>query len=552
MDQVLSVVRTMCWRVATPFAMKVLRLAEQQRWEELQKLRCSPSSYVDSENYWRDAMCLDLLRKCELPTNVDKEAVAQAQFWASETQCASTNSRMNRYIHNGPFDPQDVPVLDFISRWRKEVSRVMGKPPVQLTPRFSGGATYGDKSVLSTIPDKMSNAPQWYKGTISLSGEFYLTSWSRSMRANGRNIPSTVRGNLYFTVPKDGTKNRGCAKEASISVAYQLDHGRFLRTSVLPRLGIDLRVGQTVHQELAKYASLTGRSATLDMSNASDHWATNVIRLVCPPSWFDRLSSLRAPFTRIDGKWVRLEKFSSMGNGFTFELETVLFCTLARTVVEGEGGDPERVSCYGDDLIVPSEHARSVLAALRFFGHTPNEKKSFWEGPFRESCGGDYFSGRSVRTVKLEKVPDEPQQWIALANVLRACSDTDARWKLMLPVWRKVLTFIPEQIRKCRGPQRLGDLVIHDVEEEWWTRGAGFNTCVRVYRPIPEVLPWNHWKSETILACTTLCESSGVTPRGSLRGYKLAWSFVHGTDYLPDLSARPKAPPMRQLFLQLW
>jgi len=444
---------------------------------------------------------------------------------------------MIRYHLLSSLEPQDLPVLDFISRWRKNIKRVIGQPPAMLTPRFSGGATYGDRSGLTTIPDKMSNTPQWYRGTIQHAGQFYLTSWARSMRACGVNIPCTVRGNLFFTVPKDGTKHRGCAKEASLSVAYQLDHGRYLRSAVLPRLGIHLEHGQPVHQALAKYASVTGLSATLDMSNASDHWATSVLKLVLPPEWFNRLSSLRAPFTRIDGKWVRLEKFSSMGNGFTFELETLLFCTLARTIVEGEGGDPDRVSCYGDDLIVPTVHSRSVLAALAFFGHTPNKKKSFAEGPFRESCGGDFFSGKSVRTAKIEKLPDEPQHWIALANVIRACSDTDARWDLMKPVWMKVLTFLPDQIRKCRGPSRLGDLVIHDLEEHWWTNGVdGFGQKLRVYRPVSSVLPWDHWKSDVILACSTLCDSKGVTPRGATSGFKLAWSYSHGTDWLPRLT----------------
>ena len=167
-----------------------------------------------------------------------------------------------------------------------------------------------------------------------------------------------------------------------------------------------MRHAKLRHMRLARLASAGRLScATIDLSNASDTVAYQLVKLVLPPDWFELLISLRAPFTDMDGKRVRLEKFSSMGNGFTFALETLLFWTLCDTVSNGEA---QVLRVFGDDIIVDTAHAKACVKALEFFGFTPNAKKTFLEGPFRESCGGDYFNGVSVRAVYVKNLPDEP------------------------------------------------------------------------------------------------------------------------------------------------
>jgi hypothetical protein len=59
------------------------------------------------------------------------------------------------------------------------------------------------------------------------------------------------------------------------------------------------------------------------------------------------------------------------------------------------------VSLYGDDIIVPTATAVSVVGGLESFGLKVNIRKSFWTGEFRESCGGDYFRGLDVTPVYL-------------------------------------------------------------------------------------------------------------------------------------------------------
>lgn len=563
-NQVIRVLRSLALKVGTPRALQVLDLCERSEWVELQKLKCRPQDYSDSESYWKDCLVTDLFRKCDLPTKVDREAAAVATFLSCEKENATTNSRLRRYLPNHLFiEDGDMPVYDFISRWRKNVIGLMGNLPDTLTPRFSGGATYADTGLYKTTPDKMSSTPTVYSATHCLLPMWGECSWARSLVETRpwQSRPKTVRGNIFFTVPKDGTKYRGCAKEASIAIVYQLDVGRLLKDR-LRRIGIDLLRDQMKHREAARLGSISNEIATIDMSNASDTLARVLVQLLVREDWYELLTSLRATHTRVNGRWHRLEKFSSMGNGFTFELETIIFATLARTVIADEGGDPDSVMCYGDDLIVPSCHYKSVVAGLRLFGFTPNPNKTFAEGPFRESCGGDFWDGSPVRAHYLEKLPDEPQHWISLANGLRRVALADPRhphrWDVVRTAWLRALDPIPSDIRRCRGPEALGDVVIHDDPEQWaWaeppdtslkvrmadpdvplieglplkqrtyrlcdnTKDGWDQAWVHAYIPVPSMLPWHHWLPSVQLACCTLgLPSLGVTPRDDVSGFRI-------------------------------
>lgn len=554
--QLAKVLLALCEKVGSPVAYKVSCFVQRGEWIELQKLTVSPRLYRNPERYWEDAMCVDFLRKAEIDGAEDLEAKAIKEFYALETWNAKTNVRLARYLPDRQYGELDVTVLRLIGDMRKEVKRILGAPPLWLTPRFSGGATVSDPKRRSTIPDKMSSQASYYPATSCLLPFYWESAWGRVSLERG---PKVVRHNVFFTVPKNSGQRRGCAKEASIPVALQLDVGRLWKARLLENCGIDLKEGQDAHQRLACYGSLTGRVATIDMSTASDTTARVVPMLVVPTTWMGVLDSLRATHTRVDGKLVRLEKFSSMGNGFTFELETVIFTALARTIANWRGFDPERVSCYGDDLIVPTEIAQDVIAGLRLIGYKPNTKKTFLEGPFRESCGGDYHTGTRVNTCKLEELPDEPQKWISLANNLRrVAKPCPTRSALVHKAWRLCLDALPKAVRDLRGPESLGDCVIHDDDStRWKVRETGVreqaisvplvgpqwesNKCVRGRRvivegsstrvfqvralvPVPQMLKWKLWAPAVQLAsCTLGLMSNGVTPRGELLGYEFTW-----------------------------
>jgi hypothetical protein len=165
----------------------------------------------------------------------------------------------------------------------------------------------------------------------------------------------------------------------------------------LKRSGVDLG-NQGLNQQLAR-AAQRFNLATLDLSNASDTLSIETVFAFLPIDWAMFLDDLRSKETRIAGNWRKLEKFSSMGNGFTFELETLIFYCLAYASAKVDDLNPFWVTAYGDDIIVPREAYDTVVDALSFFGFSVNSEKSYKEGPFFESCGKHYFNGHDVTPV---------------------------------------------------------------------------------------------------------------------------------------------------------
>lgn len=525
----------------TPFALAVEIAARYEDWVALQGLKPEPCNYLDwdGERLKKDLLVGELFRKCNLPTSVDKERAAVEAFWASERLCAQTNRRLDTYVNNEASCPEDEGVYQFITGVRKDIARALGCVPDTVDLRFSGGATYLDTGKLTTTPDKLSNTPAHYANMAGplLDNIFWPTRWGRYVRAKGRS-PVSVRGNIFFTVPKDGTKYRGCAKEASLAVSAQLGAAQALRRG-LGRFGIDLKTGKSVHMRRAKRASETGEDSTVDLSNASDTVCRKIVELLLPREWYAFLNSLRAPLTRVktvEGKlvWARLEKFSSMGNGFTFELETLIFCALARGVCREYGVDPDRVSVFGDDIILPTAAVRGLLACLPFFGFQVNGRKTFFEGPFRESCGGDYFNGLDVRARYLEEVPSEPHEWISLHNKLHSHS------RLGVRAARRLKQYVPRHVWRLRGPASFqDDRLFHENDPTKWCvrdrKVADYHLVeYRVWEPIPEILPWHHWCPEVVLTSAILgMPSRGVTPRDGVSGYREGWAYHPGSSWLP-------------------
>lgn len=467
-------------------------LIKAGEWGQLVDLTCDPRHYSSAEDYRAAACATDLLRKIDDPSlipGLDLEARALEKWLWAEKECFKTNRRLNEIFDFGTLSgsPVEEAILDFFQGVRKNLLYLVGGGPRNdcEVGRFGPGATVSDKSGRVTVPDKMSSVP-----TLTSSAMFYLfpwagTKWGEASARRGDEV-SFVRGNHFFTVPKSATSRRSCGKEPSLNGYFQLGLGRQLRKRLKER-GLDLDNGQDVHRQVACQASKTGLFCTIDLSSASDTLCESLVRNTLPRNWYNQLRDLRSPLTRVKKTWHRLEKFSSMGNGYTFELETAVFAAICMTVMGDDAFPGVNLFVYGDDIIVPTEYARGVLAALRFCGFTPNPEKTFIDGEFRESCGGDFFRGEPVRAHFMKEFPYEPQHFISLANgisrVRSAFRAGSARCNRLLTAWFGVLDNIPEPVRRCRGPQALGDVCIHDAEERWSHRWRGQIRWLRVYRP---------------------------------------------------------------------
>jgi hypothetical protein len=269
-----------------------------------------------------------------------------------------------------------------------------------------------------------------------------MASGSRLSRLPLRIVPSSE----LFTVPKKTDIDRVACKEPEGNALLQRSVGIHIRQRLL-KVGINLQ-DQTRNQRLAERAWKDG-FATIDLSSASDTVSKEVVFMLLPFDWWSLMSDLRSAETILpDGSTRVLNMFSSMGNGFTFELETLLFWALAKATARLSRMSGE-VSVYGDDIIVPVTMARRYMRVLSWFGFIPNSKKTHVTGPFRESCGRHYWRGLDVTPFYFRKaiatLPD-------MINILNRLLEWDGRgWGFFVTeelymFWRRWKEHIPKYL----------------------------------------------------------------------------------------------------------
>jgi hypothetical protein len=357
---------------------------------------------------------------------------AEDKFWEMESRCLE----YNRKIDHGQFETGVWPAIE---RARQKIRAILGPVPClkQLKISFGPGATTNVKGrvaspraklnaslacsrdMLPVVGDLLAEVPlwAWHHSGLPVGG------WERLERSDKDLLvyPSVEvhPGKLSF-VPKDARTMRPIVVEPLLNGFVQRAIGSYLKDRMAYHAALDL-TDQTRNQRLARLGSIDGSFATIDLSSASDTVSWSVVRLLLPEDWFDFLASyrtgdIRAPAGVGCGGTVELEKFSSMGNGYTFELESLLFFSLALAVTELE--DPPAiditipqipggycvsgvhsfyVSVFGDDIICRTEVYPRLAKVLEELGFLVNHEKSFSQGPFRESCGADWFKGESIR-----------------------------------------------------------------------------------------------------------------------------------------------------------
>lgn len=426
-------------------------------------------------------------KRQDLDLGIDKKGVAYEKFRESERSCRKTNELFRAWKRGSiQFDPRAEAVLHSAQR---KISDVLGDCPTvdRYHYRFGPGAT-------TQVP-KRTACPKVKLGqTLACSGDMEpilsdVLSTLPHLLNEGDVVTATVEihpGKLVF-VPKSYKTDRSVMIEPWLNGFVQLGVGDYIADR-LKRNGIDIR-DQEKNKSLARGASITGALATLDLSSASDTISKCLVEHLLPYDWYNLLSCLRTSVCDTGGEVITLEKFSSMGNGFTFPLETLIFWALVDSVPGCRG----RTSVYGDDIIMPSQAYDEVVRVLRVFGFTANAEKSFGTGYFRESCGGDYFFGVDIRPCFI-KDRMFGQDAFRLHNFYkRKGLDDFAEY---------ILQYIPEHVR-LYGPDGFGDG--HLIGNDWGytsnkiTRrqwgGRLFDTYSwkgrKLYRPLPgdRILP---------------------------------------------------------------
>lgn len=371
-------------------------------------------SAVDSGDAYHSRQCLGFFQKRkDLDIGVDKRAVALGKFRDSEQQCREMNHVFRRWASGEFCFPPDVEAMFF--RAQRTIARILGPVPSlsSLNFGFGPGATTQTKRKISSARSKLSQkfccsedlihiAPQLLSEMPAwLPEEGEPMSVDNTFDEQGKLISSVVTQRVFVDidihpcrlsfVPKNAKADRGICTEPSLNVMFQRGVGQYM-TQRLMHFGVNL-LDQSLNKDLAREGSRSGALATLDLSMASDLISVEVVHHLLPLDWALFLSNGRSSLCEVEGEVVKLQKFSSMGNGFTFPLESLIFYALAKAACE----DDERVSVYGDDIIVPTERYTAVTKVLHAAGFEVNLSKSYASGPFRESCGGDYFLGTDIR-----------------------------------------------------------------------------------------------------------------------------------------------------------
>lgn len=463
----------------TPKAHEALGLLEKEDWDALVNLTVSPSEYSTAYEFMKDYQAVSFLRKCPgLPTSYDKSKIGLEKFLAAEQQCKDTNGRLSKYRPT-------IEVGSILELARQHVAIILGNVPKisSLRVRFGPGASSTCAGKDINLLNKLQSRLECSIEALPLVQEMLRSNVEMTSATLGLPIdgcvsllqPLTytiVNHNTLHFVPKDAKTDRGICIEPNSVVPLQLAFGGFIRRR-LAYNGLDLNKQAFINKKFAQLGSVDGSYATIDLSSASDTISTELVRRLLPCEWFDKLYALTAQYTKLpDGTLHENEKFSSMGNGFTFELESLIFYAICLATKEHLKHNGE-VMTFGDDIIVPTEIASTVVEVLEFCGFSLNKDKSFLTGPFRESCGGDYFNGYDVRPYFLKQECGVVHLAV-LYPILNGIRRVSARFaghdlmgcdSLLRRTWTCVLKMIDEPYRFF-GPKDLGDVCIHSSRRE--------------------------------------------------------------------------------------
>lgn len=215
-----------------------------------------------------------------------------------------------------------------------------------------------------------------------------------------------VAGNRWSTVPKNNLKDRPICLEPLCNMFIQRAVGLGIRTCLKNKLGIDLDHLADVHRNRIKSPSL----ATIDLSDCSDAISVRLIKYLLPFRVLNKVLASRSDMTLApDDSFYVVKKVSSMGNGFTFDLMSLILTALARSL-------DENATVFGDDIIVDAGVARELVEELQRADFVINMDKTNIGTGYRESCGAHFVDGHGYVTAFDQRWLTDDHDLIVAAN----------------------------------------------------------------------------------------------------------------------------------------
>nr|UJQ85533.1 MAG: hypothetical protein 3 [Leviviridae sp.] len=534
-------------------------------------------AFLTSDMSVRDARCLwlkqSLLKKYVSP---DK-ALDKARQDKARDLFLTMNERCGSSFQLSRFDDYELLALDYAKGAiaRTLMQGALNIPLLTLEKCLLNGSvgpgaavgcesnpTFYDKMFSSSLSTTSGKLYAYYK---AFSSENWVYADLARSAVHGTEL---VEGGTLGYAHKTSEIARTTESQPVLNMFFQLGAGAVLESCLRKDHNIDLKVQPTVNRNMARIGSVEQRFGTIDLRSASDSISCSFVDYVMPSRIVDVLREVRSPSVRVDGVYHELKMFSSMGNGFTFPLQTYLFAHLVRAAYVVLGikpechGDARNYSVFGDDIVVRSDAYDFVCRLLGKCGFIVNAEKSFNVGPFRESCGRDYFKGHNIRGVYLKEFQNESHGYSLVNRLLRWSTRTECYISAAIAYVEGLVRFRPVPLDeddaagikipcgRLSSPKRssLGGIVYHPVvvkiglknrpDDGWIPRGmlltalGGYisSSAGRVvkhdapFSPFPGVIGWGRARAD-------------ILTREPVRVHKPAYKIVkretHSWDFMP-------------------
>jgi len=336
------------------------------------------------------------------------------------------------------------------------------------------------------------SGPSWYdkfyQSTLTYTSvdllEAYIESLPlgsvREFAENQRNLSfgtMAVAGGKFGTVPKSFVTDRSIETQPSLNMWAQKGLAEIADAFLNQKYGFNLRFQPAINAELARRGSIHGNLATIDLKDASNRIPDGFIKWALEGTPFLRQMELcrTEKILMPWGGWLNLHLHSSMGNGYTFVLQTAVFLAVVEAMYIYRHRDMFKVpmpsvprsvadlawehlqhesrwytrvrdipslgildptnpqanwqkaleplalpdwGVFGDDIICPTEFYEETVKVLGLINARVNFDKSFHTGLFRESCGADWFAGSLVRGVYCKSMKTTQDRVITLNRLI--------------------------------------------------------------------------------------------------------------------------------------
>jgi len=401
---------------------------------------------VDAANGFNSDCSVDDVSRFALANSFYKKLCPEGNSDSADLAALNKFRAINSALPTGPFDFMAANEAEscFWDYFRDEVASVTDQRPFGqsfdldfIREHMDVGPGAAQKADATSAVTKLLRGPMSYTNPdlvdlyrAALAGTG-IWAEAEMLRFNSYGFTKVEGGKVFFA-PKNREISRTCCTEPLLNMLIQKAVGAFLEQALEKYFDINLSTQPELNRELARIGSVDHETrngfCTIDLVSASDCMALSLIdRVIVNPVLKRAMMASRCERAVLpDGSKVELNMVSTMGNGFTFPLQTLLFACAVKACYQLMGipmrcRGAKNFAVFGDDIVVRKDVYEFLSRMLVKLGFSVNVRKSYSTGPFRESCGCDYFAGVNVRGVFVTSL-ESPQEVISVINRLNRWS----------------------------------------------------------------------------------------------------------------------------------